>query len=162
MNHWPDPFELRNDFVQFRVRRFCAHPVKLARTILLLLLGIVIGIAATIGVQHLRRAQAIRALPSLADRNSPPNIDEISGVYLSRSDGRLHTDFRDGMGTPRKDLETLLAMQRNFSNDPPIIAIYFEPGVTMEDIEATIAQLSSLGVHRYFLGYSFYGKSVRH
>ena len=142
------------------VRRFCALPVKPARTILLLLVGTVIGIAATIGFQHFRRAQAIRALPSLADRNRPPNIDEISGVMLSRRDGRLHYDVRDGMGGPRKDFETLLAMEREFSDEPPIIAIYFEPGVTMEDIEATIAQLSALGVKRYFLGYSFYGKSV--
>ena len=53
-----------------------------------------------------------------------------------------------------------MALDRLFSSEPPIFGISFEPGVTMEDIEATLSHLSSLGVKRYFLGQSFYGKHV--
>lgn len=132
--------------------------MKPARTILLLLLGVVIGIAASIGFQHFRRAQAIRSLPSLADRNHPPGIDEIAWVTLSRRDGRLEYDIRNGMGGPLKDFDAFIELEREF-RDEPILDINFEPGVTADDIEETVAILSKLGVKRYFIG-SIYGKSL--
>jgi hypothetical protein len=54
--------------------------MKLSGTLLLLLAGAILGSAATTGFHHWRRAEAIRALPALADRNHPPLIDEISFV----------------------------------------------------------------------------------
>ena len=134
--------------------------MKPNRIILLLLIGTAIGVAATVGVQQFRRAQAIRSLPSLADRKHPPHIDEISSVTLSRRDGNLSYDVRDGMGGPRKDFQTLLELERHFTDSEPIWAIHFESGVTSDDLEATVETLSKLGVKRYFIGYSIYGKSV--
>ena len=48
--------------------------MKLARIILILLLGAIIGIAGTIGYHHFGRSQTIRALPLPADRNRPLTI----------------------------------------------------------------------------------------
>ena len=134
--------------------------MKPAKTILILLLGAVIGVAATIGYHHVRRSQAIRALPSLADRTRPPNIDEISFVILSRHNGQLEYDVRDGMAGKHKDFQSLLALERNFSDSEPLWAINFEAGVTSDDLEATIRELSDLGVKRYFIGNSIYGKVI--
>jgi hypothetical protein len=64
------------------------------------------------------------------------------------------------MGTPHKDFQSLLAEDRAFGIDDSIWAIYFEPGVTMEDLESTLHTFHALGVRRYFLGHSFYGKLV--
>jgi hypothetical protein len=134
--------------------------MKPTRTILLLLLGAVLGIAATLGVQHLRRLQAIRALLSLADRSQPPAIDELPGVVLSRHDGGLHYVVHTGMGGRLKDFEALLAEDRVLEITGPIWSIDFEPGVTMDDLDATIQKLTKLGVERYFIGSFVYGKSV--
>ena len=131
-----------------------------AKNILFLLLGVTIGVAATLGIQHFRHIQAMRALPSLADRNTSPAIDEFSGVRLSRSDGRLHTQVYGGMGNPHKDFQSLLAEDRAIGIEDPIWAIYFEPGVTMDDLDSTLHTIHALGVRRYFLGFSFYGKLV--
>ena len=128
--------------------------MKPARTILILFIGAIIGAASTIGYHHVRRAQAIRALPSLADRSHPPNIDEISFVILSRRNGHLEYDVRDGMAGKHKDFEALLALERQFFNSDPIWAIDFEAGVTTDDLDATVRQLSELGVKRYFIGNS--------
>ena len=124
----------------------------------MLLLGTVIGIAATTGFQHFRRAQAIRSLPSLADRNHPPGIDEFAYVTLSRREGRLEYDLRNSMGGPLKDFDALIEFERVLG-DEPLLGINFESGVTADDIEETVATLSKLGVKRYFIG-SIYGKSV--
>lgn len=50
--------------------------MKPARTILILLLGAIIGIAGAIGY-HLCRSHAVRAIPSPADRNSPLTITVV-------------------------------------------------------------------------------------
>ena len=131
-----------------------------AKNVLFLLLGIAIGVGATLGTLHFRRVRAMGSLPSLADRNTHPAIDEFSGVMLSRRDGRLHTDVRGGMGNPHKDFQSLLAEYRAVGIDDPIWAIYFEPGVTMEDLDSTLQTIHELGVRRYFLGFSFYGKLI--
>ena len=131
-----------------------------ARHFLLLLLGVTIGVAATLGMQHFRRIHAIRALPSLAERNTHPAIDEFSGIMLSRRNGRLHTEVYGGMGNPHKDFQSLLTEDRAFGIDDPIWAIYFEPGVTMEDLDSTLHRIDALGVRRYFLGTSLYGKLI--
>ncbi|MES2568906.1 MAG: hypothetical protein V4710_02495 [Verrucomicrobiota bacterium] len=131
-----------------------------ARNIFFVLLGVTIGVAATLGIQHFRRIQAIHTLPSLADRNTHPAVDECSGVRLSRRDGRLHTEVHGGMGNPHKNFQSLLAEDRAFGIDDPIWAIYFEPGVTMEDLDSTLHTIHALGVRRYFLGFSFYGKLI--
>lgn len=134
--------------------------MKPARTILILFIGAIIGVAATIGYNHFRRAQAIRALPSLADRNHPPNIDELSFVILSRRNGQIEYDVRDGMVGKHKDFQTLLAFERQFSNSDPLWIINFEAGVTSDDLDATVQQLSELGVKHYFIGNSIYGKAI--
>jgi hypothetical protein len=131
-----------------------------ARSISFLLLGVIIGVGSTLGVEHIRRVQAIRALPSLADRNRSPAIDEIGGVMLSRHDGQLHFDVRGGMGNRYKDFAALLAEDRAFGLDDPIWYVAFEPGVTMDDLDSTLHTIQELGVRRFFLGSSFYGKLV--
>ncbi len=81
-------------------------------------------------------------------------------MILSRHDGNLHYDVRTGMGGPLKDFDALLAQDRTYGITDPIWAIYFEPGVTMDDLDNTIEKLSTFGVNRYFISYSIYGKSV--
>jgi hypothetical protein len=142
-------------------RQFYIIWVNRTRNFLLLSLGFVIGISATISFQQVRRVQAIRALPSLNERSQRPAIDEIPGIVLSRHDGELQYTVHNGMGGPLKDFEALLADDHAFSIDDPIWSITFEPGVTMEDLESTLLTIHSLGVKRYFLGSSFYGKLVQ-
>jgi len=134
--------------------------MKALRAILLLLVGILIGITGTIGLQHDRRGAMIRALPSLDDRKTLPIVDEFPAVRLLRRDGRLEYDVRDSMGGPQTDFRSALAMEAPFSSSDPIWMISFEPGVTMEDLESTLGQLSELGVKRYFLGFHVYGKVI--
>lgn len=136
--------------------------MKPARTLLLLFIGIILGIVATIGIQQFRHAQAMRLLPSLTDRMHPPCPDEFPGVTLSRRDGRLNFDIRDGMGGQHKDIQSLRELERRFSDGDPIWTIQFEPGVSSGDLEETVKTLSQLGVKRYFIGYSIYGKTVLH
>jgi hypothetical protein len=64
------------------------------------------------------------------------------------------------MGNPHKDFQSLLAEERALGVEDPIWAIYFEPGVTMEDLNSTLHTIHQLGVHRYILGFSFYGKVI--
>ncbi len=136
------------------------NPVKSAKSILLLLIGVTLSVSISGAYHQIRRIQAISALPSLADRTKSPGIDELPYITLSRHEGRLHYEVCEGIGGPVKDFETLLALDRSAGINDPIWAIRFEIGVTLEDLELSIKECSALGVKRYFLGSSFYGKSL--
>jgi len=134
--------------------------MKRPQNFLFLFLGVILGVAATLGFDHLRHVRALQALPLLDERDHSPAADEIPGVILSRRDGRLQMEIRGGMGNPHPDFQSLLREERHFNSGDRIWGIYFEPGVTMDDVQSTLKTMDALGVHRYFLGYSFYGKLV--
>ena len=53
-------------------------------------------------------------------------------------------------------------MERKFYGDGHelLVAVSFEPGVTIDDLDSTLEYLHSVGVNRYFIGYSYYGKFI--
>lgn len=140
--------------------------MKPYRTVALLLIGVILGSVGSLLFLHIKRIRAIRALPSLADRNHLPLIDELTSITLARRGEQLDLLTRDGMGgrhgTTRSELEAWLALERKFfgSDHDSIVAVSFEPGVTIEDLDSTLEYLHGVGVNRYFIGYSNYGKFI--
>lgn len=134
--------------------------MKTAPIVLTLFVGVLIGITATLGFQQWLRARFLRSMPSLAERTARPHIDELPHIRLSKRDGQLHREVYDWLGHRRPDMETMVKLSKSFYGEPPVFALTFEAGVTSDELESTISDLSELGVPNVFLGHTFYGKSV--
>jgi hypothetical protein len=133
---------------------------RTAQNLLSLTVGVVVGVVLTVGFQHSQRVQARQRLPLLAERKTSPSIDELPYVVLSRQNGNLDLNLYGGMGNKHKNFKSLLEEDRAFGIEDPIVRIEFEPGVTIGDLEQTLRDMRRIGVRRFFLGSSFYGKIV--
>ncbi len=91
--------------------------------------------------------------------------DTFPSITVQRSKRGLEFRARDAMGSPRgatreEFVRYFAAEKALFGAEPIVYMIYFEPGITMIDLDVTTKFLADLGVHSFVIG-ELYAMRVR-